>query len=64
MKEECKACAAMVISENGCFDKAPEYRCRFVRAFYIERQLVRLQPFPVEDKTSTFSIFRSPLFDL
>lgn len=34
------------------------------RAFYIERQLVRLQPFPVEDKTSTFSIFRSPLFDL
>lgn len=33
-------------------------------AFHIERQLVRLQPFPVEDKTSTFSIFSNPLFDL
>ena len=41
MKDECKACAAMVISENGCFDKAPEYRCRFVRAFYTERDRLK-----------------------
>ncbi|MBR5233768.1 MAG: radical SAM protein [Clostridia bacterium] len=37
LKKECRACAAMVISENGCFDKAPEYRCRYVSSFYTER---------------------------
>ena len=41
MKEDCKVCAAMVISENGCFDKVPEYRCRFVNSFYIERNRLK-----------------------
>lgn len=41
MKEDCKACAAMVIAENGCFDKAPEYRCRYVKSFYDERDRLK-----------------------
>ncbi|MFR1810065.1 MAG: radical SAM protein [Terrisporobacter sp.] len=26
-KNECKACAAMVYTETGCYDKVPQYRC-------------------------------------
>lgn len=33
IKDSCKACAAMVITETGCFDKVPEYRCRMAQAY-------------------------------
>ena len=27
LQESCKACAAMVVTETGCFDQVPQYRC-------------------------------------
>ncbi len=33
LKEDCKACAAMVYTESGCFDKVPEYRCQMTQAY-------------------------------
>ena len=32
-KDTCHACAAMVITESGCFDKAPQYRCDMIHAY-------------------------------
>ena len=32
VKDICRACAAMVVTESGCFDKAPQYRCDMMRA--------------------------------
>ena len=32
-RETCRACAAMVIAESGCFDKIPKYRCDMIRAY-------------------------------
>ena len=32
-KETCHACAAMVISESGNFDKVPQYRCDMIHAY-------------------------------
>ena len=32
VKDICRACAAMVVTENGCFDKVPQYRCDMMRA--------------------------------
>ena len=32
VKDTCRACAAMVITESGCFDKVPQYRCDMMRA--------------------------------
>jgi MoaA/NifB/PqqE/SkfB family radical SAM enzyme len=32
VKDTCRACAAMVVTESGCFDKAPQYRCDMMRA--------------------------------
>lgn len=36
-KEQCRACAAMVYTENGSFDSAPAYRCEMMRSFFQER---------------------------
>ncbi len=33
IKEECKACAAMVYTESGDYAKVPDYRCRMAHAF-------------------------------
>lgn len=33
VKDTCRACAAMVVTESGCFDKVPKYRCDMMRAF-------------------------------
>jgi radical SAM protein with 4Fe4S-binding SPASM domain len=32
-KNTCRACAAMVITESGCFDKVPQYRCDMTHAY-------------------------------
>ena len=32
-KDMCHACAAMVITESGCFDKVPTYRCEMMHAY-------------------------------
>ena len=32
VKDICRACAAMVVTESGCFDKVPQYRCDMMRA--------------------------------
>ena len=32
VKDTCRACAAMVIAESGCFHKVPQYRCDMMRA--------------------------------
>ena len=32
VKDICRACAAMVVTESGCFDKVPKYRCDMMRA--------------------------------
>ena len=32
-KETCHACAAMVVTESGCFHKVPQYRCDMIRAY-------------------------------
>ncbi len=32
-KNTCRACAAMVVTESGCFDKVPQYRCDMMRAY-------------------------------
>lgn len=32
VKDTCRACAAMVVTESGCFDEVPKYRCDMMRA--------------------------------
>jgi MoaA/NifB/PqqE/SkfB family radical SAM enzyme len=32
VKDSCHACAAMVVTESGCFDQVPQYRCDMMRA--------------------------------
>ena len=32
-KDTCRACAAMVITESGCFEKIPQYRCDMIHAY-------------------------------
>lgn len=32
-KDTCHACGAMVITESGCFDKIPQYRCDMMHAY-------------------------------
>ena len=39
-KDICRACAAMVYTESGCFDQVPKYRCDMVRAFSPQRKLI------------------------
>lgn len=33
VKDTCRACAAMVVTETGSFDKVPQYRCDMIHAF-------------------------------
>ncbi len=33
MKDECRACAAMVYTESGDYSKVPDYRCRMAHAY-------------------------------
>ena len=44
VKDECRACAAMVYTETGSFDRVPKYRCQMEQAFLpacrrLEREL-------------------------
>lgn len=39
-KDICKACAAMVYTESGCFDQVPQYRCSMVKAFISQRKRI------------------------
>lgn len=40
IKDQCKTCAAMVVTETGCFDKVPEYRCQMMQAYPSQRRKV------------------------
>ena len=33
LRDQCKACAAMVITETGNFHTVPEYRCRMSKSY-------------------------------
>ena len=33
VKDSCRACAAMVATESGCFDQVPQYRCEMMHAY-------------------------------
>lgn len=33
LREQCRACAAMVMTESGNFQKVPDYRCRMTKAY-------------------------------
>lgn len=39
-KDICRACAAMVYTESGCFDQVPKYRCSMVKAFVPQRKRI------------------------
>ncbi len=41
IKDKCRACAAMVITENGCFDKEPTYRCEMMKAYPSQYEKVK-----------------------
>lgn len=41
LKDVCKACAAMVMTESGSFTTVPEYRCRMAHSFGMERHRLR-----------------------
>lgn len=48
MRDQCRACAAMALTETGRFDRVPEYRCQMMHAFYeasrlLERQILERQ---------------------
>lgn len=33
LRDQCRACAAMALTETGAYDRVPEYRCRMARAY-------------------------------
>ena len=41
VKDSCRACAAMVVTESGCFDKVPQYRCDMMRAYKAQWKRVK-----------------------
>ena len=41
VKETCRACGAMVVTENGCFDKVPQYRCDMMHAYPAQYERVK-----------------------
>ena len=41
VKDICRACAAMVVTESGCFDKVPQYRCDMMRAYKAQWKRVK-----------------------
>ena len=40
-KDTCRACAAMVIAETGCFNKLPQYRCDMTHAYKAQWERVK-----------------------
>lgn len=40
-KDTCRACAAMVITESGCFEKVPQYRCDMMQAYQTQYNRVK-----------------------
>lgn len=40
-KNTCRACGAMVITESGCFDRVPQYRCDMMAAYPAQLQRVK-----------------------
>lgn len=43
MRDQCKACAAMALTETGSFDKVPEYRCQMTQSFEKASRLLQQQ---------------------
>ncbi len=43
LKESCKACAAMVFTESGSFDKVPQYRCQMAFALRAQRDKLKAE---------------------
>ena len=43
MKQMCRACAAMVVTESGRFDKVPAYRCQMTKAYPAQYRQVAKQ---------------------
>ena len=41
VKDTCRACAAMVVTESGCFDKVPQYRCDMMHAYKAQWKRVK-----------------------
>jgi radical SAM protein with 4Fe4S-binding SPASM domain len=41
VKDTCRACGAMVITESGCFDKVPQYRCDMMHAYPAQYRRVK-----------------------
>ena len=41
LKESCRACAAMVVTESGSFDQAPRYRCDMMGAYAAQRRKIK-----------------------
>ena len=41
VKDICRACAAMVVTESGSFDKVPRYRCDMIRAYKAQWKRVK-----------------------
>lgn len=41
IKDTCRACAAMVLTESGSYDKVPEYRCRMAHSLAYQRQKLK-----------------------
>ena len=40
-RNACHACAAMVITESGCFHEIPQYRCDMIRAYKTQRDRLK-----------------------
>ena len=40
-KDLCHACAAMVLTESGCFETVPAYRCQMMHAYNFQRNRVK-----------------------
>lgn len=43
LRDQCKACAAMALTETGRFDQVPEYRCQMTHAFEKAKKLLECQ---------------------
>ena len=43
VRDQCKACAAMALTETGRFDQVPEYRCQMAQAFNKASKLLEHQ---------------------
>lgn len=49
IKQNCKACAAMVFTETGSFDKVPEYRCQMAFSLRAQRDKLKSELLGKED---------------